>query len=113
MTGLSRMEQGQIGSSLDGMAQALRTMLAGRVETVYMAGIHTGGFWVAEQLHRRIGLSTPLGGLNISFYRDDFSARGLQPQPRPSDLPASLDDCGVILVDDVLYTGRTARAALN
>jgi pyrimidine operon attenuation protein/uracil phosphoribosyltransferase len=78
-----------------------------------MIGIHTGGVWVAERLHRRLGLTDPLGRLDISFYRDDFTRIGLHPQVRPSDLPVPLDDRHVILVDDVLQTGRTIRAALN
>lgn len=105
--------QDQVIGFLDAMAQELQAVLSDAADTIYMVGVHTGGLWVAEQLHRRSGLRTPLGGLNISYYRDDFGARGLQPQSRPSRLPASLDDCGVILVDDVLYTGRTVRAALN
>jgi pyrimidine operon attenuation protein/uracil phosphoribosyltransferase len=78
-----------------------------------MIGIHTGGVWVAERLHRKLGLGDPLGQLDISFYRDDFTRIGLHPQVRPSDLPVPLDDRHVILVDDVLQTGRTIRAALN
>jgi pyrimidine operon attenuation protein / uracil phosphoribosyltransferase len=78
-----------------------------------MIGIHTGGVWVAERLHRNLGLDDPLGRLDISFYRDDFTRIGLHPQVRPSDLPVPLDDRHVILVDDVLQTGRTIRAALN
>jgi pyrimidine operon attenuation protein/uracil phosphoribosyltransferase len=78
-----------------------------------MIGIHTGGVWVAERLHRNLGLTDPLGRLDISFYRDDFTRIGLHPQVRPSDLPVPMDDRHVILVDDVLQTGRTIRAALN
>jgi len=78
-----------------------------------MVGIHTGGLWVAEALHRRIGLAEPLASLDISFYRDDFTRIGLNPQVRPSNLRISLSERNVILVDDVLYTGRTIRAAMN
>jgi len=78
-----------------------------------MIGIHTGGVWVAEQLHQQLGLTSPLGHLNISFYRDDFTRIGVHPQVNPSKLPFDVNDQEVILVDDVLYTGRTIRAALN
>ena len=78
-----------------------------------MVGIHTGGAWIAEQLHRRLELATPLGTLDIAFYRDDFSRRGMHPEVRPSRLPLSVEDREIILVDDVLYSGRTVRAALN
>jgi pyrimidine operon attenuation protein/uracil phosphoribosyltransferase len=78
-----------------------------------MVGIHTGGVWVAERLHRLLGIETPLGSLDISFYRDDFTRIGMNPQVRPSELPFPVDDRHLILVDDVLHTGRTVRAALN
>jgi pyrimidine operon attenuation protein/uracil phosphoribosyltransferase len=68
---------------------------------------------VAERLHRRLGLQEPLGQLDISFYRDDFTRIGTHPQVRPSDLPVPVDDRHIVLVDDVLQTGRTIRAALN
>ena len=78
-----------------------------------MVGIHTGGVWVAEQLHRRLGLGDPLGSLDISFYRDDFTRIGMNPKVKPSRIPFSVDDRHIILVDDVLQTGRTIRAAMN
>jgi len=82
-------------------------------EEPLMIGIHTGGVWVAEQLHQRLGLSQPLGSLDISFYRDDFSRIGMNPEVKPSNLPFEVEDKTIILVDDVLQTGRTIRAALN
>ncbi len=78
-----------------------------------MIGIHSGGVWVAERLHELLGLKEPLGHLDISFYRDDFSRIGMNPQVKPSHLPFNVDDRHIILVDDVLFTGRTIRAALN
>jgi len=78
-----------------------------------MVGIHTGGVWVANALHQRLAIAEPLGTLDISFYRDDFSRIGMSPEVKPSKLPFSIDDRHIILVDDVLYTGRTVRAALN
>ena len=78
-----------------------------------MVGIHTGGVWVAEQLHKQLGITEPLASLDISFYRDDFTRIGMNPVVKPSQLPFSIDDRHIILVDDVLHTGRTIRAAMN
>lgn len=78
-----------------------------------MIGIHTGGVWIAERLHKALGISTPLGRLNISFYRDDFTRIGLHPHVGPSQIDADLDGRHVLLIDDVMHTGRTIRAALN
>ena len=99
---------------LDKMAAELRTQLAARqAANPLMIGIHSGGVWVAERLHALLDLDEPLGQLDISFYRDDFTRIGLNPAVRPSQLPFTVDTRHIILVDDVLYTGRTIRAALN
>jgi pyrimidine operon attenuation protein/uracil phosphoribosyltransferase len=99
-----------IGAAIKRMAQPLRAHLKQRP---VMVGIHTGGAWVASLLHKEIGLTEPLGTLDISFYRDDFTRIGMNPQVKASSLPVSVEDRHVILVDDVLHTGRTVRAALN
>jgi len=78
-----------------------------------LIGIHTGGAWLAEQLHPHLDSAPPLGTLDISFYRDDFSRVGLNPEVKASSLPVAVDNRGIILVDDVLHTGRTVRAGLN
>ncbi len=78
-----------------------------------MIGIHSGGVWIAEKLHKQMNIQEPLGHLDISFYRDDFTRIGMNPQVKPSHLPFNVDDRHIILVDDVLHTGRTIRAALN
>jgi pyrimidine operon attenuation protein / uracil phosphoribosyltransferase len=78
-----------------------------------LIGIHTGGVWLAERLHRALGLKQPLGTIDVSFYRDDYESRGLNARVKPSDIPFEVGDADVILVDDVLYTGRTIRAAIN
>ena len=83
------------------------------LERPLLVGIHSGGVWVAEQLHAAIASPEPLSSLDISFYRDDFSRVGLHPQVRSSSLPVSVADRNIVLIDDVLHTGRTARAALN
>lgn len=81
-------------------------------ETV-LVGIHTGGVWVAERLHAALGLKTRLGSIDVAFYRDDFGRSGLHPQLKKSDIPFDVEDRPIIIVDDVLYTGRTIRAAMN
>ena len=81
--------------------------------TTGMVGIVTGGAWLAERLHAALGLQVPLGRIDISFYRDDFSKSGLKASVKPSQIPFEVADRDLLLVDDVLYTGRTTRAALN
>lgn len=78
-----------------------------------LVGIHTGGVWIAERLHRALGLTAPLGTLDVSFYRDDFEKIGLHRDVKRSQIPFEVDGRHLILVDDVLYTGRTIRAAMN
>jgi len=78
-----------------------------------IVGVHTGGAWVAQWLQKELKVDKPIGSLDISFYRDDFQRVGLHPQVRPSDIPFDVEGCDIILVDDVLYTGRTIRAAMN
>ena len=102
------------GIIIDGMAEQLQELVTrtGRNDPA-MVGIHTGGVWVARQLHAQLNISEPLGSLDISFYRDDFTRIGMNPVVQPSQLPFSLDNRHIILVDDVLQTGRTIRAAMN
>ncbi len=99
---------------LDQLEMSLKEAISARgMVNPLMIGIHTGGGWIAEILHSRLGLEEPLGLLNISFYRDDFSQIGMHPQVTPSSLPVSVEGRDVLLIDDVLFTGRTIRAALN
>ena len=96
------------------MAQAILTTIpAAKLPELLTIGIHTGGVWVAEKLHKKLALKQPLGTLNIAFYRDDFSRIGLHPKVIPSKLPFAVENRHLLLVDDVLHTGRTIRAALN
>ena len=96
------------------MAAALRLHLQQRgIDQARFIGIHTGGVWVAQALLAELGLSQPLGTLDVSFYRDDFTQHGLHPQVRPSALPFDIEGQHLVLIDDVLMSGRTVRAALN
>jgi len=98
---------------LDRMADEIRASVGDDVHDLLIVGVHTGGVRVAEALHTRLGARDPLGTLDISFYRDDFTRIGLHPRVRRSELPFSIEDRTILLVDDVLYSGRTIRAALN
>lgn len=103
-----------VNALLDDMATQLKQEIAesGR-EDPLIVGVHTGGVWVAQHLHAALGSATPLGELNIAFYRDDFSRIGMHPTVEPSNLPFDVNDRHLVLVDDILYTGRTIRAAMN
>ncbi len=82
-----------------------------------IVGIRTRGAFLAERIVKMIekieGKQVPLGILDITLYRDDFRKRLRQPKVQISDIPFEIDDKDVILVDDVLFTGRTSRAALD
>jgi len=92
------------------LAERMRGAIAADAALV---GVYTGGAWVAERLHRALGLATPLGVLAVTLHRDDFGRIGLHRESRRSQIPFAVDDREVVLVDDVLHTGRTLRAALN
>ena len=107
---------------LDQLYQSLKAHIEQKnIQKPHFVGIHTGGAWIAERLHTMMmhdnSFTTKphptLGSLNIAFYRDDFTENGLHPSVTPSQLPFGIDDANLILVDDVLMSGRTIRAALN
>ncbi|HUW50759.1 MAG TPA: bifunctional pyr operon transcriptional regulator/uracil phosphoribosyltransferase PyrR [Sulfuricella sp.] len=104
------MQLPEVEELLRELAQQIRPHLT--PDTV-LVGIHTGGVWVAENLREQLGVKTPLGALDISFYRDDFSRIGLHPEVKPSRIPFEVEGRHIILVDDVLKTGRSIRAAMN
>ncbi|MFC4768429.1 bifunctional pyr operon transcriptional regulator/uracil phosphoribosyltransferase PyrR [Effusibacillus consociatus] len=87
------------------------------IEDIVLVGIKTRGIHLAERLAERIssieGLQIPVGSIDITLYRDDLNEKGEQPQIQGHELPVSIKDKKVVLVDDVLYTGRTVRAALD
>lgn len=96
------------------MASDLNAHLSHRgISNPRFIGIRTGGVWVAQALLETLGSEASLGTLDVSFYRDDFSQNGLHPQVRPSDLPFEIEGQDLVLIDDVLMSGRTIRAALN
>jgi pyrimidine operon attenuation protein/uracil phosphoribosyltransferase len=89
----------------------LKTALAG-IPNLAIVGIYSGGAWLAERLAEALNLPAP-GFVDVSFYRDDYAKRGLKEEVRPSQIPFEVEGANILLVDDVLYTGRTTRAAIN
>lgn len=103
-----------IDKLLDELEAGLRRKLSERgIERPALVGIRTGGVWLADLLSKRLGLDEPYGELDISFYRDDFSRIGLNPRVQPSHLPFETEGRDVVLIDDVIMSGRTIRAAMN
>jgi pyrimidine operon attenuation protein/uracil phosphoribosyltransferase len=101
-------------------AEALYQALLRQVKTgltdaqeIAIVGIHSGGAWIAARLAGDLGLQARLGFIDVSFYRDDYAERGLHAGVKPSQIPFEVDGATILLVDDVLYTGRTTRAAIN
>jgi pyrimidine operon attenuation protein / uracil phosphoribosyltransferase len=94
------------------LLQQVRHGLSGMPD-VAIVGIHSGGAWLAERLAADLGLRGRLGFIDVSFYRDDYARKGLHPDVKPTQIGFDVDRATILLVDDVLYTGRTTRAAIN
>ncbi|GMQ96604.1 MAG: bifunctional pyr operon transcriptional regulator/uracil phosphoribosyltransferase PyrR [Gammaproteobacteria bacterium] len=104
----------QVPELIRNMATQIQSTLTHQARDEFLiVGIQTGGAWLADELKQHLHPDQPVGYLNIAFYRDDFTRIGLHPKVQPSQLPFNIDGRHVILVDDVLYTGRTIRAAMN
>ena len=117
------MEQKKVVMDAEGIDRSL-TRIASEIleknkggEELVLVGIRTGGVFLAERLKRKIsgieGKEIPFGILDITLYRDDLSTSHRKPRLGKTDIPFSLDGRKVILVDDVLFTGRTIRAAMD
>lgn len=101
-------------------AEALYATLAqqiagalGSTEHLALVGIHSGGAWLAERLAKQLQLTERLGFVDVSFYRDDFAEKGLHAEVKPTRIPFDVEGATILLMDDVLFTGRTTRAAIN
>ena len=99
-------------------AERLCAQLAAELKPVVtpgtaMIGLYTGGVWLAERLHAAPGIAESLGTMDIAFYRDDYHQQGLGRDPKRTQIPFAVEGRHLLLVDDVLYTGRTVRAAMN
>jgi pyrimidine operon attenuation protein/uracil phosphoribosyltransferase len=117
------MEQKKIVMDADGIDRSL-TRIAYEIleknkgtEELCLVGIRTGGVFLAERLKKKLtkieGIDLPIGILDITLYRDDLRLTNKKPTLGKTDIPFSLDNKKVVLVDDVLFTGRTIRAAMD
>ena len=95
---------------VEALAAQMRGVVSGDAGFV---GIHTGGVWLAERLPRALGSKVPLGTLAVTLHRDDFGRIGLHRETRRSQIPFPVEGREIVLVDDILHTGRTIRAAIN
>lgn len=94
------------------LLRGVRSMMTTNPGTTYLAGIASGGAWLAERLQKDLGLDGAPGVLSSVMHRDDFAQRGLAAGAQTS-LPFDVNGADIIVLDDVLYTGRTIRAVLN
>jgi len=97
-------------AALAALAERMRGAIAFDARFV---GIYSGGAWIAERLAAMIPGDHPVGYIDVSFYRDDFAQKGLKPEVKATALPFEVRGATIVLVDDVLYTGRSVRAAIN
>ena len=106
----------EIDRTLDQIASDICEQVTDKNNLV-LVGIRTGGVYLADRIHEKIraklGREVPVGILDIGLYRDDWTRLSTNPIVRSTELPVSIDDRVVVLVDDVLFTGRTVRAAMD
>jgi len=98
--------------------EALLAKITGEIQlqlqpNTALVGIHSGGVWLMNRILESIKQDIAYGMLDAALYRDDYSQRGLKTEPKPSQIPFDVTDKHLILIDDIFYTGRTTRAAMN
>jgi pyrimidine operon attenuation protein/uracil phosphoribosyltransferase len=103
-------------SSLDAEAlyaelvQGLRSLITPQTQ---LLGVASGGVWLAERLQKDLGLTQPMGVISSAMHRDDYARRGMSSGAQTTRIPFDVNGAQVLLLDDVLFTGRTIRAVLN
>lgn len=97
-------------ATLVALAERMRGAVA---HDAAFVGIYSGGAWLAERLPALVPGNHPVGYIDVSYYRDDYSRTGLKSGTKRTDLPFDVDGATIVLVDDVLFTGRSVRAAIN
>ena len=95
------------------LAALAERMRAGVAHDAAFVGIYSGGAWLAERLASLVPGNHAVGYIDVSFYRDDYAKKGLKAGARRSELPFDVAGASIVLIDDVLYTGRSTRAAIN
>lgn len=98
---------------VDPLKSLIQTSQPAALIGIQRGGVTVGRYLQSQLLSRQVALENGFGELNISFYRDDFSTVGLHPQVGPSQVPFDVEGKHIVLIDDVLGTGRTVRAAMN
>ena len=101
-------------------AEALYKKLLQQIKTeisdishLKLVGIRSGGAWIAERIAKDLQIDHAPGFIDVSFYRDDYAKKGLPASVLPTKIPFDVENATILLIDDVLYTGRTTRAAIN
>jgi pyrimidine operon attenuation protein / uracil phosphoribosyltransferase len=95
------------------LKESIALAIAQEQRMPHLIGVYTGGAWIAERLHADLKLTTPIGFLSSQFHRDDYNQRGLPTNGKPTALNFDINGADIVVVDDILFTGRTVRAVLN
>lgn len=115
-SGRTIMEAQGIQTTLERLAEEIITATK-QPKKLALVGIHTGGVFLARRIEsiisQKLNIAVPVGTLDITLYRDDWTRLHTQPMLKSTNLPFPIDELEVVLIDDVLYTGRTIRAALD